>query len=308
MRKYLRVLIFVTLVFGIIFLARNKVVWAGGSRNVLSQSGSAQLAGIVWNDADKDGIQDPGESGMPNVTVDLYDSSKTIVNTTVTDANGRYKFDGLTPGDYYVDFVPLAGYVFSPKVKDANEAVDSDADVISGQTVTVALVAGENTSKWDAGMYVTNGFVASSAPGTVKPPPAELTVCENGDFSVGGASLLRVDQLAPGYCLTANLWDHSFALGRIPDGAGKVLSDVTFLRVFYQGRFVYEVPSQDGSIEICYAVPPDTQAKIYFFDFFGPRFGKRTGQPSWEPLQTTVTDGVACAPAQTSGAYALIGQ
>ena len=28
----------------------------------------------------------------------------------------------------------------------------------------------------------------------------------------------------------------------------------------------------------------------------------------WEPLPTTVVDGIACAPAQTSGAYALIGK
>jgi hypothetical protein len=50
------------------------------------------------------------------------------------------------------------------------------------------------------------------------------------------------------------------------------------------------------------------QAQIYFFNFYGPRFGMRTGQPSWEPLATTVTDSVACAAAQTSGAYALIGK
>lgn len=308
MKKYFRIAIFVALVFSIVFLAKNKVVWAGSLKNVVSQSGLAQLTGFVWNDVDRDGVQDPGESGIPNVTVDLYNSTKTLANTAVTDANGRYKFDGLTPGDYFVDFVPLAGYVFSPKEKGA-EGVDSDADVISGETVLANLVAGENSLQWDAGLYKTTTLFVNSAPGSVKPPPAELTACEQGDFSVGGVSILKVHQLVPGYCLTANLWNHAFALGRVPDGSGKVLADITFLRVFYQGRLVYEVPSQDGNIEICYAVPPDIDnAKIYFYDFYGPRFGKRTGQPSWEPLQTTVTGGAACAAAQTSGAYALIGQ
>ena len=308
MKKYLRIIIFVALVSSIVFLAKDKVVWAGSLQSVQNQSDLAQLMGFVWNDVDQNGVQDVGESGIPNITVDLYDSTKTLVNTAVTDVNGRYKFESLIPGDYYVDFVPLAGYVFSPKDNSANEGLDSDADRNSGETDPVTLVAGENTLQWDAGLYKSVTFFANPAPGSVKPPPAELTVCEQGDFSVGGVSILKVKQLVAGYCLTATLWNHAFALGRIPAGAGKVLADITFLRVFHHGRFVYDVPTTDGNVEICYAVPPETQGQIFFFDFFGPRFGKRTGQPSWEPLPTTVIDGEACAPAQTSGAYALIGQ
>jgi hypothetical protein len=144
--------------------------------------------------------------------------------------------------------------------------------------------------------------------GTVKPPPPEIVICEEGVHSVGGVSTLEVSNLAPGYCLVAFLRDHAFALGRIPDGAGQVLAPITFLRIFHHGRLVYELPEEDGQAEICYAVPPGTTAQIYFFDFYGPRFGERSGQPSWEPLETTVSDGMACAAAQTTGAYALIGQ
>ena len=144
-------------------------------------------------------------------------------------------------------------------------------------------------------------------PGSVKPPPAELVVCEDGVYSVGGVSTLEVQNLAPGYCLAAFLRNHAFALGRIPDGAGEVLAHITFLRVFHHGRLVHDLPVEDGRVQICYAVPPGKSVQIYFFDFYGPRFGERTGQPSWEPLDTTVENGTACAAAQTSGAYALIG-
>ena len=144
--------------------------------------------------------------------------------------------------------------------------------------------------------------------GTVKPPPPKIETCEEGIHSVGGVSTLEVSNLAPGYCLAAFLRNHAFALGRIPDGAGGVLAPITFLRVFYHGRLVYRLPEEDGQVEICYAVPPGMTAQIYFFDFYGPRFGERSGQPAWEPLETTVNGGVACAAAQTTGAYALIGQ
>lgn len=69
--------------------------------------------------------------------------------------------------------------------------------------------------------------------GTVKPPPAEVTICEDAVGSVGGVSTVTINNMAPGYCLAAFLRNHGFALGRIPDGAGKVLANITFLRVFY---------------------------------------------------------------------------
>ena len=145
-------------------------------------------------------------------------------------------------------------------------------------------------------------------PGSVKPPPAEITVCEDGTFSVGGVSTLEVTNLADGYCLAAFLRNHAFAVGHIPDGAGEVLAHITFLRIFYHGKLVYELPTEDGQVQICYAIPPGKTAQIYFFDFYGPRFGERTGQPSWVALDTTVDGGMACAAAQTTGAYALIGK
>jgi hypothetical protein len=150
--------------------------------------------------------------------------------------------------------------------------------------------------------------LAKPDPGSVKPPPPAITVCKEGTNSIGGLAILKVLRLKLDYCLEAFLWNHAFAIGRIPDGAGKVLADITFLKVYYKSAFIYDVPVADGDVKICYAVPPGTQAQIYFFDFYGAHFKQRTGQPAWEPLETTVKDGIACAKAQTSGAYALIGK
>jgi hypothetical protein len=67
----------------------------------------------IWNDADGNGIQDPGESGIAGVTVNLYtDDDGTgvydgvydrLVGTATTDAYGNYIFDDLAPGAYVVE-------------------------------------------------------------------------------------------------------------------------------------------------------------------------------------------------------------
>jgi LPXTG-site transpeptidase (sortase) family protein len=118
-------------------------------------STTAALGDYVWLDVDRDGIQDAGESGIPGVTVNLYDSTNTLIETMATDANGLYLFDDLNPGDYHVGFVPPAGYSFSPQDQGVNDAVDSDANVTTGQTVVTTLTAGETDLTWDAGLYTT---------------------------------------------------------------------------------------------------------------------------------------------------------
>ncbi|MFH1375030.1 MAG: SdrD B-like domain-containing protein [bacterium] len=113
----------------------------------------AAIGDFVWLDADEDGIQDPGELGIPGVTVNLYSCADVLLATTITDASGLYMFTGLTPGDYYVEFVIPAGYNVSPQDQGADDAVDSDADPSSGRTVCTTLDAGEVDDTWDCGLY-----------------------------------------------------------------------------------------------------------------------------------------------------------
>ncbi len=147
-------------------------------------------------------------------------------------------------------------------------------------------------------------------PGSVKPPPRRVKLCEDGVKSVGGVAVLKVTELERGYCVQAFLWNHKYAFGRIPKDSGKILAHITFLQIFHYGRFVQELPAQAGNIEICYAVPPGKQAQIYFYDYHRSRHKEEDSKAAnvWEPLPTTVTNGIACVQAQFSGAYALIGK
>lgn len=113
----------------------------------------AQLGNYVWNDTDKDGVQDGGEVGVAGVTVTLYDGSDNIVSSTVTDAYGYYKFVQLNPGDYHVGFSLPANYVFSPADQGGNDLTDSDPNTMTGLTANVTLVAGDSNMSLDAGIY-----------------------------------------------------------------------------------------------------------------------------------------------------------
>jgi hypothetical protein len=64
----------------------------------------AAVGNFVWLDTNKDGIQDAGEAGIPNVVVKMtitYPNGDITVLTTVTDANGYYSFGNLLQDEDY---------------------------------------------------------------------------------------------------------------------------------------------------------------------------------------------------------------
>ncbi|MCP4339393.1 MAG: hypothetical protein GY799_11020, partial [Desulfobulbaceae bacterium] len=127
-----------------------------GENDITWDAGIHQTTGIgdlVWNDLNANGIKESGENGISGVTVKLYNGSGTQVGTTVTNGNGNYSFTNLTPGTYYVEFIPPAGYTFSQKDQGSDDTTDSDADTGTGRTVTTVLDSGEYDSSWDAGLY-----------------------------------------------------------------------------------------------------------------------------------------------------------
>jgi protocatechuate 3,4-dioxygenase beta subunit len=61
------------------------------------------IGNAVWIDENADGIQNPGEPGLANIVVELWDSSgSTLVMTTTTDTNGGYLFKTVLPDIYQV--------------------------------------------------------------------------------------------------------------------------------------------------------------------------------------------------------------
>gem|GEM_PF-5870233 len=88
------------------------------------------LGNQVWEDLDNNGLLDPGESGISNVTVELLDAGGAVVDTTTTDPSGFYTFTGLISGTYSVRITtPSTDYVSStPDAGDPDNDIDDSDD------------------------------------------------------------------------------------------------------------------------------------------------------------------------------------
>jgi hypothetical protein len=110
---------------------------------------------FVWEDENKNGIQDAGEPPVAGAVVVLKDALGNAVASDTTDAFGSYLFVGLNAGTYALTFVlPDSSWTFT--VPDAGANDQSDSDVLAGMngmTAPFTLVAGEIRQTLDAGMY-----------------------------------------------------------------------------------------------------------------------------------------------------------
>jgi uncharacterized repeat protein (TIGR01451 family) len=114
------------------------------------------IGDLVWHDADQDGIQDPTEVGVPGVVITLFDGvTNSIITTTTTDNVGNYLFDGLPPGQYYIQVALPTNYLFTIPGSTPENGVDSNADPNSGQTPIITLLTSQISVVWDIGIYQT---------------------------------------------------------------------------------------------------------------------------------------------------------
>ncbi|MEB7391633.1 SdrD B-like domain-containing protein, partial [Staphylococcus epidermidis] len=101
----------------------------------------------VWEDTNKDGIQDDNEKGISNVKVTLKNKNGDTIGTTTTDSNGKYEFTGLENGDYTIEFETPEGYTSTKQNSGSDEGKDSNG------TKTTVTVKDADNKTIDSGFY-----------------------------------------------------------------------------------------------------------------------------------------------------------
>jgi hypothetical protein len=116
-----------------------------GDLEAVAAVGAVQAGDRLFTDTNGNGLQDPGEPGIPGVTVQLFQSGA-AVDSVVTGPGGDFLFDDLAPNTSYevrIDTTqtPLANTTLAPANQGSNDQLDSDA-TLNGSHAVIAFTTG----------------------------------------------------------------------------------------------------------------------------------------------------------------------
>jgi len=134
---------------------------------VFRQDGTV-LGNRVWLDTNGNGLQDPGEHGVPGICVYLYDAAGRLLESTTTDSNGIYGFEVVSGRTYRVKFDHPAYLAFTTPDEGYDDR-DSDADPATGLTPPIRVDS--SSLLWDAGLAPVPAGIAVQNAATQLPRP-----------------------------------------------------------------------------------------------------------------------------------------
>ncbi|MEA2475790.1 MAG: hypothetical protein QOE06_3705, partial [Thermoleophilaceae bacterium] len=152
------------------------------------------IGDFVWNDLNGNGIQDPGEAGIPGVPVSPRSSSNTQILSTTTGSDGSYRFKGVCAGTYTVQVVPPADFIAST-TNAPGSSVNNDSN---GSPADVTLGIDETNSTIDFGYY----------------PKLSITCATNSSGEVGAAFTASPVSVSGGVAP----YTHAIGSGTLPAG------------------------------------------------------------------------------------------
>jgi hypothetical protein len=203
--------------------------------------GRAEVCVFKFEDKDGDGVQDPGEPGLPGWTIQIKDAAGNVVATVTTGPQGSFCTSVPAPGTYtvaeaipsplptWIPTVPpggvytnvtvtpgqLVNLTFGNKKEECDLLITKSIDpnpAQSGQQVTITLtVQNVGTGTCQPGAYPVSGTVVSDPrpPGLTLNLPVNITqsggsanwLCAQGG-PTGNINCGTLDPLPPGYSAT----------------------------------------------------------------------------------------------------------
>ncbi|HEX9385452.1 MAG TPA: sortase, partial [Anaerolineales bacterium] len=242
-------------------------VSAGGSATVnfgdypLSNSALSGILGMVFNDANENGVQDSGETALSGVTIELKNNVGAVIATTTTDALGSYSFPNLAAGAYTITETDPAGFIsttlnnvavnlsagttatinFGDQTSGAAQIADpavtkfgSPTSATVGSAVVYTITVGNNGN-----VNATNVLLTDTKPAfldiisiTISPNPGLTPVISGNTFTINFGTVAPADS----YIIT--ILTRVNSLGQPPGGSNNASittssgSDRTFNNAF----------------------------------------------------------------------------
>jgi hypothetical protein len=155
------------------------------------------VGNFVWNDLNGNGVQDPGEPGIPGVTVELINSGGTQVGPSATTAaDGSYSLGCVPAGTYTVQFTLPSGSTDVTTGADAGSDRTVDSNVSPTATAGVAatqVTLGASDTELTPSATCTGGVDQTIDAGYYQPTSVSGTVETTTGNPVSGITVTLVD-------------------------------------------------------------------------------------------------------------------
>ncbi len=120
------------------------------------------IGGTVFVDDNMDGTRSGVEKGMKDIGIRLYNSNDELLQSTVTDKDGVYRFYNVFSGEYYLMFDLPTYYIFSPIHIGGDDLFDSDVMEANGKTNLLLISGNKIYEGINAGLIRSNACIAGT--------------------------------------------------------------------------------------------------------------------------------------------------
>jgi len=341
MNKNTRYLIVLVLVLTVVGVARNSPAWASSfptskqpvgaaqpnSEIVINESGIYTIGGLCTIEVDYKGseLKDqaavnvpaeisrrvpfsyPGELYLAGCHVVHYKQGEIVREVGASEGNWEVCF-GDRPDEnlkiyYYLDDPVNGEPVWLPLVTTLKDGFACAPALYTGVYAPAGILIPSTGLENGAG-----GQRVENRAGTVRPPSSSVVIPQTGMYAVGGVCTIIVEYYVTGLSNVVHVEENTEVSSNVPFPDNEGLLYLPGCHVFHykRGSLVDDVTTDEGRWKICFAAIPNRQTTIYFY------YAKDELNPVssvWEPLETTIEDGLACAPLTNfTGVYTPTGK
>jgi hypothetical protein len=200
------------------------------------------IGGVKYEDLNANGQRDPGEPGVPGVTVSLTPAAGGTAQTATTDANGNFIFTGVSAGDYVLAETVPPGFTQTEPAS-------------GGGSIAVTLAPGGSSIDNTFGNF--RGVLTGTISGVKFLDVNGNGVRDSGETGQSGVTITLTGPAGFTTRTTTTTADGTFSFTDVPFGAYTLSETVP-------AGFAQTLPAASGSIPVTLSVGQTTSANNLF--------------------------------------------